>query len=230
MHTWLRLIRAIRVSLYFSVYFLKRNTDDPAPAHPSLPPSNKFPMLKQTKICLSENISRRHDFIIHATIQRSLKKLREAPSKERDHSDEESSPLRLESQTEVASQWWYHTTGPLRKRSDLSKKEHFIGDIPRNTPHTLLMLLATRKEFPSAKQQLLTRVRTPRHKRRWWNQIHLHDRPGLSPLLPQTHHQERRSSSTKMRTGLIRSEIRQTNYVKAEPYLSFLIAEFCCEN
>ena len=82
---------------------------------------------------------------------------------------------------------------------------------PEEYPHTLLMLLSTRKEFPSAKQQLLTRVRTPRHKRRWWNQIHLHDRPGLSPLLPQTHHQERRSSSTKMRTGLIRSEIRQTN-------------------
>jgi len=44
----------------------------------SLP--NRFSILKQTKICLSENTSRRHDLIGRATIQGSWRKLQEVPS------------------------------------------------------------------------------------------------------------------------------------------------------
>ena len=59
------------------IHFWKKNLDDLAPIHPSLP--NRSPMLKQTKICLSENTSRRHDLIVHLP-SKGLEKLHEAPS------------------------------------------------------------------------------------------------------------------------------------------------------
>ena len=79
-----------------------------------------------------------------------------------------------------ASQWWYHNTGPLRKKSKLCKKECFISDIPRNNPpSTPFLLLATKRESLSANQQLSLGVKNPWHERRRWSQIHLHDRSTL---------------------------------------------------
>jgi len=48
---------------------LKRNTYDLAPINPTLP--NRSPMLKQTKIYLSENTSVRHNLIVRFIIQKS---------------------------------------------------------------------------------------------------------------------------------------------------------------
>ena len=55
--------------------FLKSNTDKFALARPNL--SSKFPILKQTKIFLSENASHRRNHIVHNSFHRTRRELGE---------------------------------------------------------------------------------------------------------------------------------------------------------
>ena len=186
--------------IFLCIYYWKRNTDDLDPIHPAL--LNRSPMLKQIKICLLRN-TLRHDLIVHTTIQ-----VTRGSSEKSLHKSKRSFEWRifssscgthlLGSQTDsdktydpvMTSQHWSII---LMKRSDLQKKECFLGDNSRNNPYTLLLLLAMRRESPSAKQQSLTGVKTARCERRWWNWTYLHDCPGQPTLLPHACHQERRT-------------------------------------
>jgi len=58
-------MRNTRLYHIFVCTFLKRNTDNHPLIYLVLP--NRSPMLKQRKIFLSKNTSRRYNFIIHAS-------------------------------------------------------------------------------------------------------------------------------------------------------------------
>ena len=67
----------------------------------------------------------------------------------------------------------------MRKRSKLWKKDCFIDDIPTNISHTPLLLLASRKESPRARQRCAIRMKTLRQIRLSWGHI-LSNLPGNS--------------------------------------------------
>ena len=102
----------------------------------------------------------------------------------------------------------------LRKRSKLQRVLHRRCP-DENIPHTLLMLLAARKESPSVRQQCPIRTKTPRQAKWSWSRILLHNLPGQPLLLPRTCYQERWTPSLGIRTGLSKPETRRTNQVEA---------------
>ena len=142
---------------HFCVYFWKTNTDNLAHIYPALP--NRSPMVKQTKICLLENTSWKHDLLFM-----SLSKGRWGCSERFLHKSKRSfrwgifssmhGTRLLESQTDSDKTYKpvmisHRRPFVLRKRSKL-QKEYFIG-VTREISHTSLILLVTIRESPSAK-------------------------------------------------------------------------------
>ena len=93
----------------------------------------------------------------------------------------------------------------------------------RRIPHTLLLLLATRRESPSARQRCPIRMKTIRQERLAWGRIHFRNRPGW-PLLPPHMRYKERTPSLEIGTGPIQPETRWSSQLEAKTSMSLLTA------